>query len=377
MSFSEAPSVQEISRKLTFSSINWLTREKFLEFINLNQSIYPYLIEDGKKCFIGKTIQNNLKEGVRFGRDFYSGNNIINLEIIGTVSENENNEWILNVPHSCTVHTVKDQFLILSIEDKNSFEWISTQDDQIPKYALRGCIDRFTNEYFYIGKPSFDLNRELRVDYYDYVNWNRFREPIPNYFGKVHVSHKCLYLPFDKLELRLNKYDILCLKPSPASLKILSRTKLRELLKNSNENISRINKNKSGRKYVPEMLVNFIKFPSSLSVGEYMMKGEKLVRDDDKFELVIEENGKLICKSLIKDKKSLSTEELTELEDTQVARIISYNVDSIWLHRFQVAFYEKSKRVHVVHNFFGESPEYLFKISDHSDTPSYTIVQVE
>ena len=241
----------------------------------------------------------------------------------------------------------------------------------IPKYALRGAIDEFTNEYFHVGRSIPD-DTEIICSYCDvgrYYNSTRFNETIPHLFGKVHVSHKCLYAPFNKLELIFSDYEILCLKPSPNKLSILCRELIRSLAKNSNKNIELINKNSNGLIYVPESLISFIKYPSYLASGEYMLKNEKIVREDGQFELVILNNGNLVIRSLITvNDQEKSKKELLELKDTQVERIIKTNVNSIWLHRFQIVFFlvqnNNQKRVWIYNTLSNESPEYSLMIGD-------------
>ena len=194
-------------------------------------------------------------------------------------------------------------------------------------------------------------------------------EEIPHLFGKVHVNHKCLYAPFNKLELIFSEYEILCLKPTPNKLSILCRELIRSLTKNSNKNIELINKNSNGLIYVPESLISFIKYPSYLASGEYMLKNEKVVREDGQFELVILNDGSLVIRSLVNvNVKNLSKERLLELRDTQIQRIIKTNVNSIWLHRFQIVFFviqpNNQKRVSIYNTLSNESPEYSLMIDD-------------
>jgi len=201
----------------------------------------------------------------------------------------------------------------------------------IPKYALRGAIDEFTNEYFHVGRSIPD-DTEIICSYCDVGRWGyynsditRFNETIPHLFGKVHVSHKCLYAPFNKLELIFSDYEIL--------------------------------------------LISFIKYPSYLASGEYMLKNEKIVREDGQFELVILNNGNLVIRSLITvNDQEKSKKELLELKDTQVERIIKTNVNSIWLHRFQIVFFlvqnNNQKRVWIYNTLSNESPEYSLMIGD-------------
>lgn len=134
----------------------------------------------------------------------------------------------------------------------------------VPKNALRGCIDWYSKEYFYIGRTRPDDEAANKPDYLSYGQWEKFNETIPNRFGKVHVSHQCLYVGLNRLELRFQNYDLLCLRPSPASLSILTRSFLRNHLNHSNERISKIN---AIRKRIPTHLIEFVKYPSQLSSG--------------------------------------------------------------------------------------------------------------
>ncbi|RNA30369.1 hypothetical protein BpHYR1_047332, partial [Brachionus plicatilis] len=338
-----------------------------------------------EKIYIGKTIQHNLDEGVRFDEYnsyFYPDqdqpiestqrDNSFNLEIIGTVLKNTNNkEWQLNVPHGSTTIQINKNFLVLSIEDPTTFQWITTKKANIPIYALRGCIDRQTNEYFYIGKTSFESENP---SFYN-NGWNAYENPsrVPVLFGKVHPGHQVMYTPFDGLELAYDIYDILCLKPSPSRLRNLCRWELRSLLDHSNEKIEKINENQNI--FLPKSLLDFIKYPSYLTVGDYMLRGEKIVRKDGKFELTIAGDGNLICQSIITNKDKLSNEELVELENTQIKRIIAYQVHSIWLLRFQVALYKLNTKVKLIKNFYETSPEYVLTI-DEADIPNLVIKKI-
>lgn len=390
MEYIESPSIQEINHKVVFKRIKWLTKDKFLNYLNKGIEIYPNIetsLSTKERFYIGKTIQHDLAEGVRFNEysSYYhyqeehdepvetsQRDNNFNLEIIGTVLKNSiTKEWQLNVPHGTNTVTINRNFLVLSIEDPASFQWITTKKANIPIYALRGCIDRQTNEYFYIGRTSFESESPSFYNngWHEYEN----RSKVPILFGKVHPGHQLMYAPFDGLELAYQTYDILCLNPSPTKLKNLCRWELRKLLSHSNEKIEQINQNQNI--YLPKSLLDFIKYPSYLTVGDFMLKGEKIVRKDGKFELTISDNGNLICQSIIKNKEKLSNNELSELENTQIKRIISYQVDSIWLLRFQVALYKLNTKVKVIKNFFETSPEYILTI-DESDIPNLVIKKI-
>lgn len=358
MEYSEAPSITNVDRRLVFPLIKWLTKEKFIEdlkSVNLNQihphmNVYENENDPFKRVYIGKSIPMNRDEGIRNPYSYYEQNSL-NLEILGTVSRDLNGDWSLKVPYASDEHIIKKDFLVLSIQDPSSFEWIKTRNGETHTYSLRGAIDHQTNEYFYIGRNQPENNEYAKPRYYEFREFHQFNEPVPPLFGKIHPSHRCLYVPFDNKELALQDYDILCLRPSPAPLKILTRLEIRKSLKFSDENIQRINKNKNGMKHIPDTLLKFLKYPNSLTVGEFMLKDEKIVSEDGKFELQIQNNGDLVCRSLINNKDELNERDLIDLENTQLRRVIHNAVHSVWLHRFQVCLHLNNNKVHVLHTF--------------------------
>jgi hypothetical protein len=378
MEYKEAPCIQSVSRKVVFPVIRWLDKRKFLEYQENNTPIYPFLNDDNtnSKTYVGKSIQNCLDEGVRYGHDYRLNNSkIINLEIIGSVLQDATGKWVLQVAHSSSVCEIKQDFLVLCIDDPDSFKWVRTKGGIPPKYSFKACIDRLTSEYFYVGKPN-SSDAQVKPEFFSNMKWNKYNEDIPySVFGKVHVSHKCLYVPHNGIELSFSTFDILALKPSPSSLKILCRTRIRELLNNSQDKILEINKSKSGRKYVPEPLIKFIAFPSQLTVGEYMLRGEKIVRQDGHYELTLLKDGNLVCRSLItkqEEKELALNNELIDRIDHQITNTICSDVDSLWLHRFQVAIYKTNTKVRVEHSFYDTSPEYKLIISV-KDKPNFEI----
>ena len=129
----------------------------------------------------------------------------------------------------------------------------------------------------------------------------------------------------------------------------------------------------SGLKYLPKQLIEYVKYPSFLAVGEYMLEGEKIVREDGRFELVIENNGCLVIRSLILDEASKTKSELDSLNLVQVKRNVEYGVDSIWLTRFQIVFDKRTfNKLTIYHNFINQSPEYKLYIQK-TDTPTLMI----
>jgi hypothetical protein len=176
MEYKEAPSIYQVERRLNFSTITWLDKAKFEEYLNSGREIYPNSLqyESTDKIYIGKTIP--LVESERY----WPPPNGDSLEIIGTVFKNINGEWQLNVSHGSAVKQINGNFLVLSIEDPNSFEWVRTTDANLPKYALRGSIVQDVDEYFYIGKtiPTEIQTESQTISYYRNEEI-QFNEPIP------------------------------------------------------------------------------------------------------------------------------------------------------------------------------------------------------
>lgn len=284
MEYSEAPSIQNVSRRQQFPLIKWLSKAKFEDQMKSNVTLHPHLNPDESfesppqsRIYIGKSSQTHTSEGVKYGVDVNTDNRaLINLEIIGSVVRNIlTGLWELHVSHASAHVVIRNDFFVLTIDDPSAFEWKATRRGEVPAMALRGCIDRFTSEYFYIGKvivggesrdESGGQENTMKPRYFvNNSQWLTFNETVPPRFGKVHVGHKCLYVGFNNMELSFQRYDVLCLRPTPAPLSILTRIVLRQLCQHSNEKIEKIN---SGvRKYLPEYLIQFLKYSSQLSVG--------------------------------------------------------------------------------------------------------------
>jgi hypothetical protein len=362
MYFIEAPSIENIERRLTYSPIKWLSKTKFLQILDDENSlsfgpkVHPQIdtldneTSICNKIFIGRSIANYEYGALP--------------ELLGTVSKNlTNNDWQLSVSYSSAVHVIKDDFLVLNIEDPRAFEWRTTTYDNIPNNGLRGAIDESANEYLYIGRTIVGPNGDdSSPKSYRWPNWIDFNEPLPHMFGKVHRSHKCLYVPVNELELNVKKYDILCLLPSAASLKCLCRLKIRQITQNNNKRMIEINQNK---RRLPERLISFIKNPSFLQIGDYLLKGEKLVDNLNDFELYINEEDQLIYhqinnKEIVKQNGTIFSNNnyyIRHHYHVNVNRnsqnssksphtiIIRNNVNSIWLHPFKIIFLDKNNRL--------------------------------
>jgi hypothetical protein len=366
MEYSEYPGVEEgFDRKLIFEQIKWYSKEKFektvLECLKLDKpvQIYPCLNENlpiNKRVFVGKTIPkapplNRLANSVTNNLNHLGSTSFDYLELIGNVInvDEKKNKWCLRVTHDGEVYDVLDDFLVLYINDPNSFFWSPNYTEKtyfkIPRYSLRGAIDKIDCKYSFIGRTYNEFETEKRPKYYSNT-WFNFDENMLQTFGKVNKAYRLLFAPYKNIELGFDNFEILCLKASPAPLKVLCRTAIRAHLDYSQKKIKALN---SLTVRLPETLISYLKYPSFLKVGEYMLRDEKLVKEDDDYELVIEKStGNLICKSLNSDNRE---------------RLLAYNIDFIWLHKFQTVFYNNiNSTVFTAYSIYDNLSPYTFFI---------------
>ncbi len=178
----------------------------------------------------------------------------------------------------------------------------------------------------------FILGRTLedspsRPKYYS-NGWYHFDEQVPQIFGKVREPYYLMFVPLKNLEIGMDHFETLCLKASPASLKTLCRTAVRSYTSYSQKNIKSLNSYK--HQLVPDSLIEFLKYPSYLTPGEYLLKNEKLVDENDQYELIFDNVGNLVCRSIDNIKNGV----VCKLEESVIAR----NIDLIWINRLKCVF---------------------------------------
>jgi hypothetical protein len=301
--YRENSMVDNIERQYDFKELRWLNKEAFKYVIESNESIYPCLI--GHK-YIGKTIPD---------RDF-------SFELIGTVELDLNNEWILRVAYDYQVYVFYSDFMVLSISDPQAYEWIKMRNKTMPKYALKAALDDKQNEFLYIGR-TLDL------------------------IGTFRKSDNFLYIPLLNNQIFVREFFILCLKPSPTSLKNLCRITIRNSTRRSNASIKKL------KMYLPETLVSYLKYPSSLSVGEFLLRNEKLITNDDLYELYIDSDNYLVCQSVA---------------TKQILMLSIKHIDTIWLQRNQtIFFYSQEIKLFIACMFWNLAHKYQFKLLTNAD----------
>ena len=246
------------------------------------------------------------------------------------------------------IYEITNEFLVLSIKNPNAYGWVETEFDQVPKYAFRAAIDEQLLEFVYIGCTI----SESCNGYYYVDGWQEVNHEPPATVGRYRLNDKALHVVINGFEVKYLKFKIFCLKPSPASLKELCRIAIRNYTKCTNVNIKLLND------YVPAILINYLKYPSYLSIGDYLLKGEKLISDDDKFELYIDHDNYLVCKNSITN-----------------SRLILYNhnfVDTIWLQQMQtIFFYSNLPKFFLACIFYDYPVVYKFQLCTKHKHPRF------
>jgi hypothetical protein len=191
-----------------------------------------------------------------------------------------------------------EKYFILCVQQEDSYYWCENALlNNIPKNALRATLNHNICEYLYIGKDSHEnIGSIVRSDNIIYTIRNIKR------IDEVNVS-------------------ILCLKASPTSLKNLCKLKIQSKL-TTNRQIERLSLT------LPNNLVYFLRYPSFISSGECLLKGEKLISTNHEGVLEISHENKIIHMSYANNNKCTLK---------QQAKILYDFVDSIWIFKNFVA----------------------------------------
>jgi hypothetical protein len=340
--YTEQPSVEQgFDRKLVFPKIKWLTKARFERLASTsNLTIQPCLFNNpnssnkDKRVFIGKTIPRQPSPFVfnsLLARPPTAPLTYLNLEQVGNVI-NERGEWKLRITFRGRTVDIENDFLVLYIDQPDAFYWSSNQNQSdeffisekpVAQYALKVAVDQIDNKYVHIGRLPAMNDEPKRPKYYSsswcYVDGSDEDDAV---FGRVDSSCGLMFTPFKGLELGHDRFETLCVKATPAPLQTLCRTVVRHELDYSQTRIKEL------ISVLPGSLVDFLKYPPHLRVGESMLSDEKLVEEEGRFELAIEQpGGELVCRSLENGEKRV---------------VIARDVDLISLHRFHAVFFNKA-----------------------------------
>jgi hypothetical protein len=184
----------------------------------------------------------------------------------------------LKISHSNKTYQM-DSFVVLNFNEANCFKWslFSTENSstQTPKYALKIGFDTVSQCVLYAARSVKSSNQKYQLLGYS----------APSQYDKQlkAINQKDQLVQFKTLE-------ILCLKPSPAPLKHLCRLKLRQVLKNKNENVEKLGEEIN----LKPRFVNYIKHSWFLNCDDQLNRGECLISKNKKYKLALELDGRLL-----------------------------------------------------------------------------------
>ena len=158
--------------------------------------------------------------------------------------------------------------------------------------------------------------------------------------------------------MAFEKYEILCLNPTPAPLKILSRVAVRDLLNHDETKIEQL------KSRIPVTLFNFLSYPRQLYSGEYMIVNEKLVSECGNYELVLDKEHDFICRN--------------KKDNTELYKL--FQINSIFLHYSLIAccFEDEMefRKFYQIHNDKKRPCEYRVKLMTSENSSPYLLIEI-
>ena len=120
-------------------------------------------------------------------------------------------------------HCYDKGFKVLTVEEQDAFEWGTYSGGEIPSTAIPGG-NTSAEEVLYIGRTVTNSDVTLGK------TWQRAPINLPHgsvtntqLVGKIHCSHRCLYVPWGGKEYIYPSYEVLMAKLRPKSLQHLCR----------------------------------------------------------------------------------------------------------------------------------------------------------
>ena len=120
-------------------------------------------------------------------------------------------------------HCYNEGYKILTIEEPDAFEWGTYSDGDVPSTAIPGGATE-DDEELYIGRTVTNSNVMVgKTRQGQPINLPNARVTTTQLVGKIHGSHRCLYVPWDGKEYIYSSYEVLMGKFRPKSLQHLCR----------------------------------------------------------------------------------------------------------------------------------------------------------
>ena len=128
-------------------------------------------------------------------------------------------EKCLHICYGCNEHCYSSDYEALTIEEQDGFEWGVYSNGEVPSNALIGNKRR---DGLYVGRTVTGSDISTATTWQN-VPINLPHGSIANtqLLGKIHCSHRCLYVPWNGKEIMYRSYEVLKLKMKPKTLKYL------------------------------------------------------------------------------------------------------------------------------------------------------------
>ena len=234
--------------RLEFSKLSWIRSTTLkTSSTNLNEKYCPQI--------------NNLAAIGKIRSRFRAKNNQIT-DVIGKYMINDRKFYIC---HDGNVIDF-DFCSILNIDNPNSYIWVETKSKDVykQKYTLRVSYDTISKNVYYAGTTDSLIGTSTSITSFNLFAAND-----------------------DTIEI-LQKYEILCLRPSPASLRQLSRLKIRQLCRHDNAKIKKL------QQFLSEKFINYLKYPCYLKCGQCLLREESIISDNFIYRLSLLADGRLL-----------------------------------------------------------------------------------
>ncbi|RNA33141.1 hypothetical protein BpHYR1_037079 [Brachionus plicatilis] len=237
---------------LSYEPCIW-TRETCLNNLsknNLSEKFPHGLSQHGELILIGKT------------RSKLSSSN----RITDQIGQAKKSVHKLDICHLNKVYQL-DSFALLNFPNSNCFKW-SNFESKLPDNALRVGYDTVNESVLYVGRT---VGKNV------------------NLIGKL-STHDFKLITSVKQEIKIldSKFQVLCLKPSPQSLKILCRNQLRSIF-----NLNNLDLIKLKNKIENSKLRDFVKLKCCLKPGEYLNRNQGIQSINGKYRLILDNFGRL------------------------------------------------------------------------------------
>ena len=120
------------------------------------------------------------------------------------------------------------EYEVLVADDPNVFEWVWGSQGDIPRIGVAVPGFEGEKETIYIGRTVTGSNLSVGRTYQGVpIQIPRLAVPNTQLVGKIHPSHRCLYLPHTGLEFIYKEYEVLVAKLMPKSLQELCQYVIR------------------------------------------------------------------------------------------------------------------------------------------------------